>query len=110
MSALHRRWSHAVSGLTPPSIFVAYDDEDLRNSLAEVLTEAGYRCVTAADGREAMQQMVQKMPDLLILDLKMPKKSGWEVLEAMRSSPSLMKVPVIIVSAHASTLPLGGVA
>jgi DNA-binding response OmpR family regulator len=84
------------------------DDRDLRESVCDTLADAGYRVSTAADGKEALAIMLVARPDLIILDLRMPKKSGWDVLEAMRKSVTLLDVPVIVLSADLSMPPSGG--
>ena len=62
---------------------VVDDDADIRESLRELLEEEGYAVATAADGREALEQMTQKHPCVVLLDLMMPEMNGWEVLREM---------------------------
>src|SRR5207302_9780505 len=57
------------------SVLVVEDDGDLANSLAEVLTEAGYAVRVAANGRAALERLAERRPDLMLLDLKRPEKS-----------------------------------
>lgn len=98
--------------LTRATVLVVDDDEDIRGALAEMLAEAGYAIASAADGKEALDLLFSSRvtPDLIILDLKMPRRSGYEVLEALRASVSLVKIPVIVLSAHLASLPRGAVA
>ena len=91
-----------------PWILVVDDDPDVRSALCEVLTAARYAVSTAADGREALGIMRTRLPDLVILDLRMPRKSGWEVVNEMQVHPFLAGVPVIVLSADLSMPPAGG--
>ena len=66
------------------------------------LESKGYEVVVALDGREALQKLDIRRPDLIILDVSMPYASGFEVLEIIRDSPDTKNIPVIIVTAKAS--------
>lgn len=77
-------------------ILVADDDASVRESVSKVLRDAGYAPVTAADSQEAMERFQNERIDLLVLDLGMPIKSGWEVFERItRDNPFL---PVIVIT------------
>lgn len=82
----------------PKWILVADDDDAIRTLWTRVLTRAGYRVLTAANGREALDLMRAVVPDLLILDLRMPEMSGSALLDALGRSPVLERIPVLIVS------------
>jgi diguanylate cyclase (GGDEF)-like protein len=86
-------------GGSRPRVLVADDDADAREALAEVL-QPECEVVTAADGAEALQIARDEHPDLVLMDLFMPKVDGLEALERMRSDPSTAEVPVIFVSAR----------
>jgi twitching motility two-component system response regulator PilG len=86
-------------------VLVVDDDEMLRSALVETLREGdeGREVVGAADGDEALEIMREReLPALLILDLRMPRVSGWEVLERMDASPLMTRVPVIVLTASRS--------
>lgn len=93
-----------------PRILVAEDEVDVRDSIRTTLEDAGFEVQTVADGQEALQ-VLQKgpLPDLLVLDLKLPRRSGWELLEILRRSPTLLSIPVIVVSAYLGFPPTGAV-
>ena len=92
-------------------LLVVDDDPDVRESIFQVLTEAGYDVSGAGDGKEALDKLLHgRRPDLIILDLRMPRKSGHEVLEALRESPSYVGIPVVVLSAYLNFPPSGAVA
>lgn len=67
--------------------------------LAASLGREGYRTAGACDGREALDAMRAGQADLVLLDLMMPKVTGWEVLTERAASPALQRIPVIVISA-----------
>jgi two-component system, OmpR family, response regulator MtrA len=83
-------------------ILVAEDDPDVRGLVRHILEADGYDVTIAADGELAVEMFMQMSPDLLVLDLMMPKLSGFEVLDVLRSKDAIDGVPVLILSARAS--------
>lgn len=79
-------------------IFVAEDDHFLRKVYQTKLTQEGFMVEVAVDGEEALKKIRQNKPDLLLLDLVMPKLNGFDVLEEMGKDPELKKIPVIVLS------------
>lgn len=79
-------------------ILIVEDEEALLLMLAERLEREGYEPKTAKDGEEGLLKMKEERPDLVLLDIVMPKIGGLEVLEAMQKDPELQKIPVIIIS------------
>ena len=77
-------------------IFVVDDDLSVRESLKKVLEEVGYEVTTAIDGAEAQCRLNESIPDLLILDLNMPRRDGWDVLEDISTNQPML--PVIVVT------------
>jgi DNA-binding response OmpR family regulator len=88
-------------------VLVIDDERDLRECLCELLSEENYTVSAAADGAEALAIMSQRRPDLVIMDLRMPRKSGWDLMRSMRENTELSAVPVIVLSANLSTPPPG---
>jgi DNA-binding response OmpR family regulator len=80
-------------------ILIVEDDKFLQNVLAKKLTKEGYEVIQAFDGEEGLQQIITQKPDLILLDIILPKKNGFFLLEEIKNDPELSKVPVIIVSA-----------
>ncbi|HLD29289.1 MAG TPA: response regulator [bacterium] len=81
-------------------ILVVDDDENIRDLMQSNLREAGYQVFTATNGEEAIQQMYDNSPNLVLLDLEMPKMNGFEVARKIRSDVLLKNVPVIVVTAN----------
>lgn len=81
-------------------ILVVDDDPDMREVLQMILESGGYAVVTAEDGEKCLSKLKEEQPDLLILDLLMPKMDGFEVCKALKD-PRLAKyadIPIIILS------------
>jgi CheY-like chemotaxis protein len=89
-----------MTGDPCPRVLVADDDPGIRRLLAVSLEREGYQTVTASDGREALEAMRDGHVDLLLLDLMMPKVTGWEVLAERAGAPELRNIPVIVITAE----------
>jgi CheY-like chemotaxis protein len=85
------------------SILLVEDSRFLRRANERVLTKAGYEVVTAADGEEALQLARTSVPDLILLDMLLPKLGGPEVLRALRSNPATAAIPVVVLSSLPQT-------
>jgi CheY-like chemotaxis protein len=83
------------------TVLVVDDEKNVRFFLKTVLEKAGLRVETAADGMEALEKVRTHPPDVISLDLVMPKKSGAKFLLEIRKDPALQNVPVVLVTAHA---------
>ena len=81
-------------------ILVVDDDDDFREALSEVLTEAGYPVQQAENGEVALKRVAEEAPGIVLLDLKMPVLDGWGVMERMRSDPRSSAIPILILSAY----------
>jgi CheY-like chemotaxis protein len=84
-------------------VLVVDDEEDLRVLLRLCLNRRGHHVIEAADGDEALALMSHVRPEAVLLDLRMPGRDGWTTLEAMRADPALRQLPVIVLSAYATT-------
>ena len=80
-----------------PSILVSDDDETLRDTLAVMREQEGFRIAQAADGRTGLDRALTLKPDLLLVDLRLPGLSGMEVCKQLRSSN--IQTPIIVLSA-----------
>lgn len=87
----------ALSG-HPRTILVVDDETNIRALLRLELEAVGYRVREAADGVQAIHQVKQAPPDLILLDVMMPGMSGFEVAAVLRSTPEANKIPIIILS------------
>lgn len=78
------------------------DDEPHIVRLVQVnLQRAGYEVVTAYDGLQALTRIKQERPDLVLLDITMPRLDGWEVLKRLRAQPETVDLPVVMLTARA---------
>jgi DNA-binding response OmpR family regulator len=80
-------------------VLVVEDDSPVRVMVADLLHDAGYGVLQAADGSEALQVLHQTRPDLIVLDLMLPGMSGWQFLEESREELDRARIPVIVLSA-----------
>jgi CheY-like chemotaxis protein len=85
----------------PKTILVADDDQDLLNLVALLLTGEGYEVKTASDGREALAVVERQMPDLILLDMKMPVMNGWEFAAKYHATYSSTPAPIVVLTAAA---------
>lgn len=83
------------------TVLVVDDEPDVALYLGSVLEDAGLNVVFAHDGDQALDAIRRQVPDLISLDLVMPRKSGIRVLAELRRNPLWARVPVVIVTAHA---------
>ena len=84
-------------------ILIAEDEPDTANLLQFHLQRGGYRTTVAADGFSALNLTFEGHPDLVILDLMLPKLHGFEVCRMLKASPSTRSIPVFMLTAVAST-------
>jgi CheY-like chemotaxis protein len=84
----------------PPLVLVVDDDAHVRAFVRELLTDAGFRILEAADGEEVLGLGRQHRPDLIVLDVMMRGMDGYAALARLRGDPVMQDVPVIIVTAQ----------
>jgi CheY-like chemotaxis protein len=82
-------------------ILVVDDEPDVRNFLAACIEDAGFQVETARDGEEALEKIAANPPDLMTLDMVMPRKSGINVIRTLRQDERHTNLPVIVITAHA---------
>jgi|OM-RGC.v1.027814335 DNA-binding response OmpR family regulator len=85
-------------------IVVADDDLDICELLDISFRKAGFTVRTAIDGMQAFDEIVQERPDIVVLDVVMPKMSGVDVVKMMRKDDDLREIPAILVSARGQDL------
>jgi len=81
-----------------PLILVVDDDLTVRDILTRVLIAEGMRCITATNGRDGLSKAHTYRPDVIILDVMMPKVDGWSVISSLKANPQLAEIPVIMQS------------
>jgi len=81
-----------------PYILIVDDDPDIIEGILMILETQPYRLATAQDGKRCMEMVEEESPDLLILDLLMPRMDGWGVIREMRSNPRFASIPIMILS------------
>jgi two-component system alkaline phosphatase synthesis response regulator PhoP len=79
-------------------ILIIEDEKVLSGLLKKKLRDIGYETYVTEDGEAGLKRMKEEKPDLILLDIIMPKKGGFEVLEEMQKSEPLKEIPVIIIS------------
>jgi CheY-like chemotaxis protein len=92
-----------------PSILIVEDDAAIRDALADGLEGEGFDVRAAEDGARALELIEESVPSLILLDLMMPRMTGWQLIDEMRKSPDLHDIPVVIVTAarYAGSVPSG---
>jgi len=83
-------------------VLLIEDDADLREALGDALTGAGHTVISAVDGNDGLRQMRAYRPDVVVLDLMMPRLDGWQFRLAQRGDPMLATTPVVVISASNS--------
>lgn len=80
-------------------VLIAGDEPNIVESLSFVLEREGFAVRAVLDGEAALRELRADAPDLLVLDLMLPRMNGFEVLKAVKSDPALAAVPVIVLTA-----------
>jgi CheY-like chemotaxis protein len=92
---------------TEGCVLIVDDQEDIRETLRDVIEMAGCKALSAANGVEALALLEHHRPCLILLDLLMPVMSGQEVLDALRRRPELATVPVVVSTSAPHLAPSG---
>ncbi len=86
--------------MTTPRILVAEDERDIRELIVFALQQlSGYDVSQAPNGEEAVQKAKKIIPDLILLDVRMPKMTGYEACEALKQDASTKDIPIVFLSA-----------
>lgn len=80
-------------------ILIAEDEPDIRELVAFTLRFAGHEVIVTSNGEEALQQAPQVMPDIIMMDVRMPRMTGYDACRAMKAHPQLKDIPVVFLSA-----------
>jgi CheY-like chemotaxis protein len=82
-----------------PTVLIVEDDRPICDLLTDILEDAGYTVVAAANGRRALNQLATLVPDLIITDIMMPELDGMELCTAVQAQAHLATIPIIVMSA-----------
>ena len=82
-----------------PKILVAEDERDIRELIGFTLRYAGFDVILAANGVEAVDKAPDVQPDLIILDVRMPKMTGYEACRHLKDNPATNTIPIVFLSA-----------
>ena len=85
--------------MAKPKILVVDDDPEIVTMLSLRLGRRGYEVQTASDGHKAIELAKRELPALVLLDVMMPGKSGWEVARALKADPVTEKIKIVMVTA-----------
>lgn len=86
-----------------PKILYVEDHPAQRDIMAQMLELSGYEVAVAGDGYEGVEKAQSWRPDVILMDLRMPKMDGFEAIRRIRSEPSTASIPIIAISAWASS-------
>lgn len=89
--------------MSAATLLVVDDEPEINRLVARIFEKKGYRVLTAADGQAALERVAADKPDLVMLDLNLPKLDGWEVCRRLKGDPATAKIPIIMLTAaHAN--------
>ena len=80
------------------------DEQEMIDLVSLILSRKGYVVTGAIGGRDGLDLVRQKLPDLVLLDLMMPDMDGWEVFQQMKADETLRQIPVIVITAKAQSI------
>jgi len=81
------------------TVLLAEDEPNIVESLSFLLERAGFEISVATDGQQALESALEQQPDVMVLDLMLPKLDGYEVLRQLRSNPKGANLPVLMLTA-----------
>lgn len=85
----------------PKKILVVDDNQDNRELVVKILKSRGYQMIEAIDGEEALEKAFAEKPDLILMDISIPKINGYEVTRRLKSRADFKDTPIIALTAHA---------
>jgi two-component system, cell cycle response regulator DivK len=85
----------------PKKILVVDDNQDNRELVVKILKNRGYCMIEAIDGEDAIKKALEAMPDLILMDISMPKIDGYEVTKRLQDREEFKDIPIIAMTAHA---------
>ena len=88
-----------VTSKGTPRVLIVEDEPNIVLSLEILLRRAGYETASTGDGEEAMELIRRTRPDVVLLDIMLPKQNGYEVCRSVKSEPTLSSIPIIMLTA-----------
>ncbi|MEW6570430.1 MAG: response regulator [Nitrospirota bacterium] len=85
----------------PRKILIVEDNQDSRELVVKILRNSGYVTVEAEDGEEALQKAMAEKPNLILMDISIPKIDGYEVTKRLKSLDEFSEIPIVALTAHA---------
>jgi CheY-like chemotaxis protein len=92
---------HNLPGRHKPSILIVENEASNRLLIEKVLSTRGYHCLSASNGREALELLEREVVDLILTDLSMPVLDGYRTIQLIRAQPAMSHVPIVAVTAYA---------
>ncbi len=80
-------------------ILIAEDEPDIRNLILFTLNFAGHQVILTSNGEEAVNTALQELPDLILLDVRMPRLNGYDACKRLKADPATQHIPVVFLSA-----------
>ena len=84
-----------------PRILVIEDNPDNRTLIIDLISTLDYQVLEARDGVEGVETALEEIPDLILMDLSLPQKDGWEATRELKANSSTADIPIIALTAHA---------
>ena len=85
----------------PRKVLIVEDNQDSRELVVKVLKSKGYLTIEAEDGEEALEKARAEKPDLVLLDISLPKLNGYEVAQRLKAMEEFQEIPIVAFTAHA---------
>ena len=89
------------TGQTQPLVLVVEDYQDAREMYAAYLSFSGYRVAEATNGLEAIEKTIELMPDIILMDLALPRMDGWEATRRLKDDERTKHIPIVALTGHA---------
>ena len=91
----------ANSGIQQPLVLVVEDYQDAREMYAAYLQFSGFRVAEATNGEEAIEKTLELMPDIILMDLALPRMDGWEATRRLKLDERTRHIPIVALTGHA---------
>jgi two-component system response regulator VicR len=85
-------------------VLIVDDDREMVELIQLFLANAGYQTLTAVSGEAALETAFRELPDLILLDIMMPKIDGWEVFRSIRNDPHTKNIPIVFITARTQNI------